>query len=308
MPDLKLSLCCGYYDRTKALFDGSVEPEGIRLTTQRYANPDDLFRRTLQQKEFDVSELSLSNYIYGRDMGLDYVAIPVFPSRKFRHANIYVNGSSGISSPSDLNGKRVLVVPSYYVTAALFQRGALQHEYGVRPETITWFTAKEERIPIEFPSNISVRVLPDYEDALRKGKVDALMGPTKPPEGTDFRRLFPDPQRVEADYFRRTGVYPIMHVVVVRERLWKENRWIAKSLTDAFTRAKRVWREHSGSSLGGLAWIDLLIEEERRVLGEDPYPYDIESNRKTIETLIRYCAEQAVMKRVPGVEELFARD
>ncbi len=194
---MKLSLCCGYYDRTKALFDGTVKPDKIELAIQKYSNPDDLFRRTLQKNEFDVSELSLSNYIYGRDMGgLDYIALPVFPSKKFRHHDIYVNKSSKISSPADLAGKKVLVYPSYYVTAALFQRGVLQHEFGVKPETITWYTGKEERIPIKFPSNVSAKVV-DPESFQLEGKVDAMIGPATPigfPETSKYRRIFPDPK------------------------------------------------------------------------------------------------------------------
>ncbi|MDG6905895.1 MAG: ABC transporter substrate-binding protein [Nitrososphaerota archaeon] len=306
---MKLSLCCGYYDRTKALFDGTVKPEGIELAIQKYSNPDDLFRRTLQKNEFDVSELSFSNYIYGRDMGgLDYIALPVFPSKKFRHHDIYVNKSSKISSPKDLNGKKILVYPSYYVTAALFQRGVLQHDYGVKPESITWLTGKEERIPIKFPSNISAKVV-DPEAIQDEGSADVMMGPATPvgfPESSKFRRLFPDAKKVEIDYYRKTGIYPIMHVLVVRESIWKENKWIAKSLVDAFSESKKLWKKYTASGLGGLAWIDHLMEEEREILSDDPYPCDIEHNRKTIETLIQYCSEQAVMKRVPKVEELFA--
>lgn len=306
---MKLSLCCGYYDRTKALFDGTVKADGLDLSIQRYSNPDDLFRRTLQKKEFDVSELSLSNYIYGRDIGgLGYVALPVFPSKKFRHRDIYVNSSSGISSPSDLNGKKILVYPSYYVTAALFQRGVLQHEFGLNPESITWYTGKEERIPIRFPSNVRVKVT-DPESAELEGSVDAIMGPTTPigfPSSTKFRRLFDDPMSTEIDYFRKTGVFPIMHVLVVRESILKENKWVAKSLVDAFSESKKVWKKYSASSLGGLAWIDLLMEQETEILGQDPYPCDIEHNRKTLETLIEYCSEQATMKDIPKVDDLFA--
>jgi 4,5-dihydroxyphthalate decarboxylase len=305
---IPLTLCCGAYDRTRALFNGSVKPEGIDLTIMKYSNGDELFRRTLNYGDYDVSELSLSNYIYARELGLNYVAIPVFPSRRFRHADMYVNKRSGISTPSQLNGKKIAVIPSYYVTAAVWQRGFLRHKYGFSEDTATWFTAKEERIPIKFPSKVSVRVTSSIDSMLENAEIDALIGPGKPRNflrARDIITLFPDPKIVEKEYFRSEGIFPIMHVLVIKRTVWEKNKWIAGSLLDAFEKAKQLWKEYSTTSLGGLVWGDLAKEEEETELGADPYPYNIRDNRKVIETLIQYCSEQAVMQSIPKVEELF---
>lgn len=305
---LKLSLSCGYYDRTKALLDGEVQPEDIELICEKSAGPDQLFRRIFDNEEFDISELSLSNYIYARDLGFKYIAIPVFPSRRFRHADIFVNKSSGIRSPKDLEGKRIGCSPCYYVTAATWQRGILEHEYDVAPNKMKWFTPMPERLPIRLPSNVTLEAVSDVDTSLRNGEIDAMMGPLRPvdfPKSTTIVRLFQDVDSVEKQYFRKTGIFPLMHVIVIRESIWRENKWITTSLIDAFNRSKERWREHSASRLGGPVWIDLLMEEEERVLGHDPYPYNLKDNAKALETLIEYCGEQAVMRTHPTVDELF---
>lgn len=311
MGNLRLSLACATYDnRNRGIFDGVVKPEGIELTCIRFNNVDELFRRTLQSAEFDVSELSFSNYLH-RQSVLPYIAIPVFTSRKFRHGDIFINTKSGIRSPADLNGKRIGCFPEYFVTAAVWQRGIFQHEFGLAPEKVSWFAEKPERFKVEFPSGVSVKVLPGIWQALESGNIDVTFGPRKPPnfqKSTSVKRLFANPREVETEYFRRTGIYPIMHVIVIKKDVWKQNRWIANSLIDAFTKSKQLWKEFQNvepSWIGGASWIDLAMEEEE-ALGNDMYPYNLKDNRKTIETLIQYCTEQIIIQKPPTVEELFA--
>ncbi len=311
MANLKLSFSCATVDnRNRNIIDGSVKPEGIELVYSKARNIDDLFREILNEARIDISELSLSNYICATGMGLKYKAIPVFPSRHFRHSNIYVNKNAGIKSPSDLNRKKIASNPEYFVTASIWQRGILQHEYGVHPSNVEWFVWKDEKMPFKFPNGISTKRLQKNPwEALESGEIDAVIGPTRPPKENmeHIARLFPDVKNAEAEYYRKTGIYPIMHAMVIKDEIWKENGWVARSLIDAFTESKKKWAESSGSG-GGLEWIPIYLEEERAVLGDDPYPYNIKDNRKTLQALIDYCYEQTVMTRKPSIEELFIID
>ena len=310
MSKLRLSLCCGIYDRTRALFDETVQAEGIDLVAIPCTNFDELFRRTLTYGDYDISELSFSNYLYAVQLGLPWIALPVFLSRKFRHAYMIFNTDSGIHSPSDLVGKRVGCAPSYYVTAAIWQRGTLQHEYGVKPEDVSWFTDHAERLKFKVPAGVSITVLEGERcgDLLEQGRLDAMIGPLTPTvlgRSARIKHLFDDPRRAEIDYFKRTGIYPIMHTLVVRDSIVKENPWICKSIVDAFRKAKDQWKRYTSSEFGGLAWSREYIKEEEELLGPDPYPYNVEDNVRTLQPLIQYCAEQGVMQEVIPLERLF---
>ncbi len=309
MSRLTLSVCCGSYDRTRALFDGSVKAKGIDLKCTAYTPPpDDLFRRTLQHMEYDVSELSLSSYFHAHSIGLPLIAIPVFPSRKFRHYHMYGNVNS-VRKVQDLKGKKVGCAPSYYTTAAVWQRGILQHEYGIKPSQLTWYTEKAERLKFYVPKDVQLKIIEGGIGALNplleSGEIDAMIGPRPIPTTKTVKHLFDDPLKEERDYFKRTRIYPIMHTIVVKESVMKENPWVATSLLDAFSKAKEVWKRYTSSDFGGLAWASPYIQEEERVLGQDPYPYGIKGNRKVLETLIQYSVEQGVLKKKIKIEELF---
>jgi 4,5-dihydroxyphthalate decarboxylase len=270
----------------------------------------------LQFEEFDASEMSLSNYIMGlaRD-DRRFVGIPVFPYRAFRHAMIWVNASSGIREPRDLSGKRV-GIPEYATTALLFVRGMLQHEYGVTPQEISWFRGRKERVALDLPSSV---VLHDVgsdqalEVMLQEGKLDAV-AMFKPPRVDGIAkvtRLFSDVRQVEADYFCRTGIFPIMHLIVIKRKIYEEHPWVAMSLVRAFQAAK----EHCFQSARQYSvlysitpWMRLEMEESEKIIGKDPYPYGVPANVPTLQAATEFSYEQRLSKRQVEIDQLFARE
>jgi 4,5-dihydroxyphthalate decarboxylase len=315
MANLRLTLACGPYDRTQGLRDGTIAPEGIELNYLTL-QPAEIFWRMLQYREFDVSEMSLSNYTTLVSGGNSpFIAIPVFPSRVFRHGYFFINPKSGITKPADLKGKRG-GVPEYSMTAAVYMRGLLQHEYGVKPSDVEWVQGRADRLGRELPSTIRLTQAPagtELGDLLEKGEIDFLMTANNPLSfrrgSPNVRRLFPNYAALEKDYYRRTKIYPIMHTVVIRRDIYDRDPWVALSLYKAFSRAK----EHSyrllletGSPKASFAWLQPMIEEEREIIGRDWYPYGIEQNRPTLEALLQYTEEHGLTDRRPSIEDLFA--
>jgi 4,5-dihydroxyphthalate decarboxylase len=315
MADLRLTLACGPYDRTLALQDGSIKPDGIELTYVA-RQPAEIFWRMLQYREFDVSELSLSNYTSLVDAGNPpFIAIPVFPSRVFRHGYIFINTEKGIREPKDLIGKRG-GVPEYTMTAAVYIRGLLEHEYGVQPSSVEWLQSRADRIERALPNDVKVTHTTggqELGDMLERGEIDFLITANNP---VSFRkgspkvaRLFSNYKEVEADYYRRTRIYPIMHTVVIRRDVYDANPWVALSLYQAFSAAKdRCYRliSDTGSAKATLAWLQPALEEEQAVFGPDWWAYGIEANRPSIDALLEYSFEQGLSDRRLTVEELFA--
>jgi 4,5-dihydroxyphthalate decarboxylase len=316
---LRVTLACGPYDRTDALRTGLIRPEGIDLVYVPIQSPPEIFARMLTTQAFDVSEMSCAHALTHRGHGdFPFVGIPVFPSRMFRHGYIFVNAHSGIREAKDLEGKTV-GVPEYSQTAAVWIRGLLQHEYGVSLETIRWVAGG-----VNAPGRPDVLVnLPDAEvsitrvmdrtlnDLLVAGEIDALIGARKPAAfGKDVRikRLFPDYRSLEREYYRKTGIFPVMHTVVIREALYREQPWIAESLYKAFVQAKdwAVAQMRFSSSLRyTVPWLHADLEEMEEVFGADPWPYGLERNRDTLETLVAYLVEQRLLRATMPVEELF---
>jgi 4,5-dihydroxyphthalate decarboxylase len=320
MGKLRLTIAFWDYDRVRPLIDRTIEPEGIELAPI-VSRPSETFFRMLRHQEFEVSELSFSNYTMLRSRGDDaFMAIPVFPSRLFRHSCIYVNETAGIDEPRDLIGRRI-GVPEYSMTAAVFARGLLLHEFGVRPETIEWFSGTQDglqrpsRIDFELPG-VTLTRMPLEQDMgpmLETGEIDAIISPNAPralgrPD-SPVRRLFPDYRRAEQEYFARTGIFPIMHTVVLRRDVYEKHPWAAASLFDAFEKAK-AWAYaqlmETDALKVTLPWVVAEIEETRRLMGHDFWPYGIEPNRASLEALPRYLHEQHLAPRVPAIEELFA--
>jgi 4,5-dihydroxyphthalate decarboxylase len=275
----------------------------------------------LRHQEFDVSELSLSNYTMLRSRGDDtFTAIPVFPSRQFRHSCIYVNRNAGINEPRDLIGRRV-GVPDYSMTAAVFARGLLLHEYGVEPEMIEWFSGTQDglqrpsRIDFELPG-VKLTRMPLEQDMgpmLESGQLDAIISPNAPKAlgwpNSPIRHLFPDYRKTERAYFAKTGIFPIMHTIVLRKDVFEAHPWAAKSLFEAFVKAKE-WAyaqlmETDALKLT-LPWVVAETEETRRLMGHDFWPYGVELNRVSLEAVPQYLHEQHLAPRKPSVEELFA--
>jgi len=321
MSDLRLAFGCGDYDRTRALVDGTVKPEGMELDWERVDTPHELFVR-VQRGEFDVAEMSLSGLTNGIAAGnTEIVGLPVFTSRLFRHSFIFVNRDAGIDKPSDLVGRRVGVT-DYTVSAAVWIRGMLQHDYDVLPSQMRWFLGGLNEpghvVPLgtRLPDGVEIQQIPAgraLSEMLEAGDIDALISPGVPDvvkrRSPKVRRLFESYPEIEADYYRRTGIVPIMHVVVVRRSTYEQNPWIARSLYEAFCEAKRLGYRtltETGAAKVTLVWLQAHLERERQVFGEDPWPYGFEANRTTLEALATYVYEQGLAGRLVPAESLFA--
>jgi 4,5-dihydroxyphthalate decarboxylase len=321
MAKLHLSLACWDYDRTRPLADGSVQPEGISLNYQNLYVEETFFRMARNQ-EFDAAEMSLSSYCVslGRERP-PFVAIPVFPSRYFRHSCIFVSAKSGIREPKDLKGRKI-GVPEYQMTAPVWIRGILQDEYGVDPASPVYCTGgeeetgREEKIRLDLPKKFRVRPIGPKQTLSRMiadGELDAMHTARTPStfytQPKRVKRLFEDYVEVEKAYYRKTKIFPIMHTVVIRRELYEKNRWIAQSLAKAFAQAqqKAYFNLQTTMALTAmLPWQVAHVEEARRELGEDWWPYGCEPNRHVLETFLRYHHEQGLSKRRLKVEELFA--
>jgi 4,5-dihydroxyphthalate decarboxylase len=315
MTNLRLTFACGPYDRTQSLRDGTLAPEGIDLVYLPL-QPAEIFWRMLQFQEFDASEMSLSNYTSLVSRGdAPFVAIPAFPSRVFRHGYFFINTDSGIRHPGDLKGKRG-GVPEYSMTAAVYMRGLLDHEYGVKPSDVTWVQGRADRLGYELPDDIRLTMAPagvELGDLLERGEIDFLMTANNPLSfrrgAPNVKRLFPDYVQDEKDYFRRTRIYPIMHTVVIRRDIYVRDPWVALSLYKALCTAKdRCYHvlAEAGSPKVSSAWLQPLLEEERAIIGPDWFPYGIGQNRESIEALLQYANEHGLTERRVKLEELFA--
>jgi len=314
-------MACWNYDRTRALLEGRIQPEGIDLN---YLNltVEETFFRMLRHREFDVAEMSLSSYTMSLFMpARPFIAIPVFPSRVFRHASIYVNADSGIAEPKDLIGKKV-GTPEYQMTAGVWIRGILSDEHAVPVNSVTYYSGGEEepgrpeKLKLDLPAGIRVeRIGPDQtlSALLAVGEIDALYTARMPSSfrtgSGNVKRLFPDFVAVERDYFRRTGIFPIMHTVVIRRDVHERSPWVAQSLYKAFAAAQRETYEdlHETAALKTmLPWLTAHVEETRREMGDDFWPYGFQRNRDTLATFLRYSYEQGLSKRLLEPAELFA--
>ncbi|HZU05036.1 MAG TPA: ABC transporter substrate-binding protein [Chloroflexota bacterium] len=321
MARLRLTLACGDYDRTRALRDGTVQVEGVDLNYIALG-PEEIFWRMEHYEEFDAAEMSLGTYLILRGKGDErFIAIPVFPSRAFRHNSIYVNTASGIERPEQLKGCR-MGVPEYNVTAAVWVRGILQHEYGVHPSDIRWYQGglhepgRREKAMGTLPPGVVVESIPPgrtLNEMLEAGELDALHAPRLPKAfaagSPRVRRLFPNFREVEQEYFRRTGIFPIMHTVVLRREVYAANRWVAESLFKAFVRAKELCAAAMYDTVAlsyMLPWMIDEIEQARQLMGHDYWPYGLEANRRPLEALTLYAYEQGLTPERLPLEPLFA--
>jgi 4,5-dihydroxyphthalate decarboxylase len=315
---LRLTFACGIYDRTDALRTGDVGVEGIDLNFLAIEAPREIFDRMGGHQEFDVAEFSSSEFISRLARGgCPFVALPVFPSRVFRHGYIYINRKSGIAKPQDLAGKRI-GVPLYTMTAAVWIRGHLAHQYGVDLTTIRWVEgATNEAGRHGDPSAPALLKPPRIEqdekgrslrDLLVGGEIDAIASSQRPLPHPDIAPLFPDSRAVERAYYRATRIFPIMHLVVIRRDVYERHPWIANSLYKGFVdaKAKALARlRKTGAHPSMLPWVHHDVEEINDVFGGDPYPYGIEPNRATLEALVRYMAEQHFIPQPIPIAELF---
>jgi 4,5-dihydroxyphthalate decarboxylase len=269
----------------------------------------------LRHQEFDVCELSLAAYLVARDRGAAYTAIPVFPHRRFRHGYVVKRMNCGIDKPADLNGKRV-GLDTLQNSAGLWMRGILQDHYGVDLKTIEWWCQEEEDVPLQPAAWMKVRRVPhgrDIDGMLLEGELEAAIYPETLPSirsgSAKAGLLFPETRKAEIDYYRESGVFPIMHTVVIRRDVYERDRWIAQSLVKALTEAKRMCAAtiyNTAALPYMLPWMNEEIESVRQLMGEDWWPYGLEPNRETLETFLRYAAAQGIAARPLTVEALFA--
>jgi 4,5-dihydroxyphthalate decarboxylase len=320
---LRLSLACENYDRTLPLHDGTVRAEGIELTVIPL-QVEETFFRMLRHHEFDVSELSMASYAASllRDER-PFVAIPAFPSRSFRHQGIFVRADAGIDEPADLVGK-VVGLPEWQLTACVWIRGMLADHYGVPVDAVTYRTGgieragRTEKLPVNVPDGVDVAPLPQGEtlsNALVEGTIDAMYTPRAPSSfvrgDPRVRRLWSDVRAEEVAWFRRTGIFPIMHVVALRRELYERHRWIAQSLYKAFVRARDMayarLRETAALSYM-LPWLPLELESTQAVLGADYWSYGLAPNRDLLATFLRYHHDQGLSHRLIAPEELFVAE
>ncbi len=321
---LRLTMACGLYDRMLDLYRGRVRPDGIELNfipMDGSAGAREIFDRMAGNLEFDVAEMSSSEFIARRSAGLSpLVALPVFPSRVFRHGMVSINRRSGIRSPKDLEGRRV-GVPIYSMSAAVWMRGHLQDDYGVDLGKIHWVEGAINEPgahghpsllpllrPISIECNTSDKSL---SDLLESGGIDAIVGTVLPDaihRSPDIVRLFPNYREVEKAYYERTRIFPIMHLIVLRRDVYEANPFIASSLFDAMCESKeraRARMRDIGTLQYMLPWMTADIDEIDEVFGGDAWPYGIEPNRPTLGALTRYLYEQGIAKKVMPVDELF---
>jgi 4,5-dihydroxyphthalate decarboxylase len=321
MGKLRISMACSNYDRTRALFDGRVSVDGIDLTYLDLPI-EEIFFRMLRHREFDVAEMSLSSYVLSLfSENPQLIAIPVFPSRFFRHSCIFIQRDSGIREPKDLIGKRV-GVPEYQMTAGVWIRGILSDYYGVPVPSVTYCRGGEEepgrpeKIPLSLPPEIRLEHIPPTKSLaamLESGAIDALYSARMPSTFVNgsgrVRRLFENYQAVEQEYYSRTEIFPIMHTIVIRRDVYEKSPWVAQSFYKAFGKAQRIAYDElyeAGALACMLPWLVRHVEETRALMGKDFWPYGLERNAYALETFLRYSFEQGLAKRALKPAELFA--
>lgn len=322
MANLKVSFACGPYDRMQAIYDGRVPIEGVDLVPVPIDHPMEVFSRMLDADEFDVAEMSFTHcFVLQARNAARFVGLPVFPSRMFRHGFIFVNRKAGIATPADLDGKRV-GVQGYQMTAAVWIRGILR-EYGARPETMRWFEGGVNEKGVFGGASTAMRPAREIDiqdigtertlsDLLAAGEIDALIGALKPDsfgKDPDVVRLFPEPHRVEREYFERTGIHPIMHGLVLRKETHERHPWLAQRVYDACETAKSLalrQMRFSGALRYMLPWLMESIEEIDAVFAGDAWPYGVAANRVAIDAFNRHLVDDGFYAEPLPLDRVFA--
>jgi 4,5-dihydroxyphthalate decarboxylase len=318
---LQISFACCPYDRLNPIISGRVPIEGCDCNFFPL-RPEELFPRVYNTQDFDVTELSASSHILTALRGdAHYVAIPAFVSRVFRHGDIYIRTDRGIRGPEDLRGK-IVGVPEYQMTAALWIRGILSDEYGVKTSEIRWRNGglqrpgRGERTPISLPDSIELKTIPpdkSLSGMLADGEIDALITAVQPrcyaEKAPSVDRLFRDYRAVEEAYFRKTGMFPIMHLMAIRKSLAEQYPWLAGNVFKACLQARNLAAEEiksTGMFYAMLPWLSDDLKRAYDVMGPNMWPYGANANRKELEAMLRWSFEQGLAPRQGTVEEIFA--
>ncbi len=319
MSKLQLSVAMGDYDRNRALFDGRVQIDGCD-PVYMLLSPEEMFFRAMRSRDFDVTELSFSSYLVKHSRGeCPYIAVPVFLSRAFRHTSIYVR-KDRIKAPQDLKGKRI-GIPEYQLTAIVWARSILQDDFGIAPEDVTWVRGgidtpgRPEKIKLDLPPGVTIESAPEgktISQLLDEGEIDGFIAP-RPPSGAAMTNpnvgwLFDDPTAVAKDYYRRTGIFPIMHVVGIRKELAQQHRWLPAAVFKAFgeskARALELLADTSATKVT-LPFVEEQLKAARETLGQDFWSYGVAANRRTLEAFTRHHFAQGLSARQVPVDELF---
>jgi len=320
MVEIPVTIACGNYDRTEAIRDGRVKVEGCAVTYLPLY-PEEIFHRVFKFQEFDISEMSFSSYISTVAAGTSaYTAVPAFVSRIFRHSGIYIRKGAGIEKPEDLRGKRI-GVPEYQITAVVWMRGMMQHQYGVPPSEISWRSGgqeqagRHERTPLKPIPGLDLKPIPEDRTLvgmLRDGELDALFTARAPSSFLNrephIARLFPNTRAAEQAYYKKTKLFPIMHLIGIRKLLTEKYPWLATSVYKAFCEAKALAMinlRDVNALMVTLPWLEAETHETAAIMGEDFWKYGIAENLPEIEALTKYIHEQGLADRRVKVEELF---
>jgi 4,5-dihydroxyphthalate decarboxylase len=310
---IRLSVACGDYEIVRALKDGVVEADGLDLVVLTGHGPRERHWRMARNLEYDVCEFNVGAYFMARTRNVPITAIPVFLHRRFRHGFAFINLKSGIKTPKDLIGKKVGGT-NFQPAGNIWLRGILEEHYGVPHQAITWLVDRSEDVEFAPPRGLKIEMIPSgksMDAMLAEGEIPAMINPyiPKPIVSGDERvgRLFADYKEVEREYFRQTGIFPIMHVTAIKREIVEKYPWAAVSLVKAFEKAKQIsYRRVVNPRIVPLAWFSHAWDEERKTLGPDPWAYGLgEANRKNLSTIIRYCHQQGLIGKEMSIEKLF---
>jgi 4,5-dihydroxyphthalate decarboxylase len=313
MAKLRLTVAAGDYDIIRPLKEGLVEAAGLELIFLTDMGPRERHWRLARKTEFDVCEENVGAYFIARDQNHPITAIPVFLHRRFRHGFVFINTAAGIKSAKDLIGKQVGGT-NFMPAGNIWMRGILEERYGLPHRTITWVTERSEDIAFDAPSDLRIEMkksAKSLNDMLADGDIPAMISPTIPRPFVlgDKRvgRLFPDYKQVEIDYYRETGIFPIMHVTTIRQEIVDKYPWVTTNLVKAFEASKQMaYQRVKNPRMVPLAWVRTAVEEQQDILGPDPWQYGLtDANRKNLETIQRYVHQQGMVSKLRKLEELF---
>jgi 4,5-dihydroxyphthalate decarboxylase len=311
---LRLTVACGDYEIARALKEGAVTADGLDLVMLTDMGPRERHWRMARKAEFDVCEANVGAYFMERDHGAPLTAIPVFLHRRFRHGFLFVNAAAGIRAPKDLIGKKVGGT-NFQPASNIWMRGILEEEYALPHRQVTWVVERSEDVAFTPPKDLRIEMIAPgkaLDVMLAEGEIPAMLSPELPRLflAGDKRivRLFPDYKEVELAYFRRTGIFPIMHVTTIRQEIVDKYPWVPTNLVKAFEQAKNIaYRRIANPRMVPIAWVRTALEEQEAVLGPDPWAYGLTpANRKNLETVLRYTFQQGMISRMPSLDTLFA--